>query len=92
MVPHVLFASSGQFVRNFFLAEAPTPATPPTCPIHLRQSLFIYEMDATSANNVLDATAKTIVNLLWGEVQDGQWEVAVERMDNAVVRHNKTSL
>ncbi|KIK77150.1 hypothetical protein PAXRUDRAFT_17687 [Paxillus rubicundulus Ve08.2h10] len=41
-------------------------------------------MDATSANNVLNATAKAIVNLLWGEVQDGEWAIAVGRMDNAM--------
>ncbi|KIK76011.1 hypothetical protein PAXRUDRAFT_18510 [Paxillus rubicundulus Ve08.2h10] len=41
-------------------------------------------MDATSTNNVLNATAKTIVNLLWGEVQDREWEIAVGRMDNAM--------
>ncbi|KIK72004.1 hypothetical protein PAXRUDRAFT_125978, partial [Paxillus rubicundulus Ve08.2h10] len=39
-------------------------------------------MDATSANNVLNATAKTIVDLLWGEVQEGEW--AIGRMDNAM--------
>ncbi|KIK77338.1 hypothetical protein PAXRUDRAFT_17575 [Paxillus rubicundulus Ve08.2h10] len=41
-------------------------------------------MDATSANNVLNATTKTIVDLLWGEVQDGEWAIAVGRMDNAM--------
>ncbi|KIK76885.1 hypothetical protein PAXRUDRAFT_17880 [Paxillus rubicundulus Ve08.2h10] len=41
-------------------------------------------MDATSANNVLNATTKTIINLLWGEVQDGEWAIAVGRMDNAM--------
>ncbi|KIJ07850.1 hypothetical protein PAXINDRAFT_18982 [Paxillus involutus ATCC 200175] len=42
-------------------------------------------MDATSANNVLNATANTIVDLLWGEVQAGEWATAVVRMDNAMV-------
>ncbi|KAF9218784.1 hypothetical protein BS17DRAFT_770453 [Gyrodon lividus] len=41
-------------------------------------------MDATTANLVLDATAKTIVNILWGEVQGGEWDTAVERMENAM--------
>ncbi|KIK76408.1 hypothetical protein PAXRUDRAFT_18244 [Paxillus rubicundulus Ve08.2h10] len=41
-------------------------------------------MDATSANNILNATAKTIINLLWGEVQYGEWAIAVGRMDNAM--------
>ncbi|KIK77979.1 hypothetical protein PAXRUDRAFT_165224 [Paxillus rubicundulus Ve08.2h10] len=41
-------------------------------------------MDATSANNVLNATMKTIVDLLWGEVQDGEWAISVGRMDNAM--------
>ncbi|KIK72757.1 hypothetical protein PAXRUDRAFT_21620 [Paxillus rubicundulus Ve08.2h10] len=41
-------------------------------------------MDATSTNNVLNATAKTIVDLLWGEVQNGEWAIAVGRMDNAM--------
>ncbi|KIK75134.1 hypothetical protein PAXRUDRAFT_787142 [Paxillus rubicundulus Ve08.2h10] len=45
---------------------------------------FIIEMDATSANNVLNATMETIVDLLWGEVQDGEWAIAVGRMDNAM--------
>ncbi|KIK78937.1 hypothetical protein PAXRUDRAFT_119750, partial [Paxillus rubicundulus Ve08.2h10] len=41
-------------------------------------------MDANSANNVLNATTKTINNLLWGEVQDGEWEIVVGWMDNAM--------
>ncbi|KIJ10062.1 hypothetical protein PAXINDRAFT_16908 [Paxillus involutus ATCC 200175] len=41
-------------------------------------------MDATSANNVLNATTNTIVDLLWGEVQAGEWATAVVRMDNAM--------
>ncbi|KIK82484.1 hypothetical protein PAXRUDRAFT_14718 [Paxillus rubicundulus Ve08.2h10] len=41
-------------------------------------------MDATSTNSVLNATVKTIVNLLWGEVQDGECVIAVVRMDNAM--------
>ncbi|KIK77644.1 hypothetical protein PAXRUDRAFT_17364 [Paxillus rubicundulus Ve08.2h10] len=41
-------------------------------------------MDATSANNVLGVTVKTIADLLWGEVQDGEWAIAVGRMDNAM--------
>ncbi|KIK75874.1 hypothetical protein PAXRUDRAFT_18607 [Paxillus rubicundulus Ve08.2h10] len=41
-------------------------------------------MDATSANNVLHATVKTIVDLLCGEVQDGEWAIAVGRMYNAM--------
>ncbi|KIK77819.1 hypothetical protein PAXRUDRAFT_17248 [Paxillus rubicundulus Ve08.2h10] len=41
-------------------------------------------MDATSANNILNATAKTIVNLLWGEVQDGEWAIVVGMMVNAM--------
>ncbi|KIK74949.1 hypothetical protein PAXRUDRAFT_19402 [Paxillus rubicundulus Ve08.2h10] len=42
-------------------------------------------MDATSTNNILNATAKTIIiDLLWGEVQDGEWAIAVGRMDNAM--------
>ncbi|KAF8835537.1 hypothetical protein BDN67DRAFT_984560 [Paxillus ammoniavirescens] len=41
-------------------------------------------MDATSANNVLNVTTNTIVNLLWGEVQEGEWATAVVRMDNAM--------
>ncbi|KIK79142.1 hypothetical protein PAXRUDRAFT_16487 [Paxillus rubicundulus Ve08.2h10] len=41
-------------------------------------------MDATSANNVLNATTKAIVDLLWGEVQDREWAIAVGRMDNAM--------
>ncbi|KIK78687.1 hypothetical protein PAXRUDRAFT_16741 [Paxillus rubicundulus Ve08.2h10] len=41
-------------------------------------------MDATSANNVLNVTAKTIIDLLWGEVQDGEWAIVVGRMDNAM--------
>ncbi|KIK72681.1 hypothetical protein PAXRUDRAFT_21703 [Paxillus rubicundulus Ve08.2h10] len=41
-------------------------------------------MDATSANNVLNVTAKTIIDLLWGEVQEGEWAIAVGRMDNAM--------
>ncbi|KIK72797.1 hypothetical protein PAXRUDRAFT_21569 [Paxillus rubicundulus Ve08.2h10] len=41
-------------------------------------------MDATSTNNVLNATTKTIVELLWGEVQDGEWAIVVGRMDNAM--------
>ncbi|KIK76796.1 hypothetical protein PAXRUDRAFT_104443, partial [Paxillus rubicundulus Ve08.2h10] len=41
-------------------------------------------MDATSANNVLNVTAKTIIDLLCGEVQDGEWAIAVGRMDNAM--------
>ncbi|KIK74290.1 hypothetical protein PAXRUDRAFT_176190, partial [Paxillus rubicundulus Ve08.2h10] len=40
--------------------------------------------DATSANNILNATTKAIVDLLWGEVQDGEWAIAVGRMDNAM--------
>ncbi|KIK71784.1 hypothetical protein PAXRUDRAFT_22839 [Paxillus rubicundulus Ve08.2h10] len=48
-------------------------------------------MDATSANNILNATAKTIVDLLWGEVQEGEWVIAVGRMDNTMVRNNNTS-
>ncbi|KIK79963.1 hypothetical protein PAXRUDRAFT_159894 [Paxillus rubicundulus Ve08.2h10] len=42
-------------------------------------------MDANSANNILNVTAKTIVNLLWGEVQDREWAIVVERMENAMV-------
>ncbi|KAF8833891.1 hypothetical protein BDN67DRAFT_985723 [Paxillus ammoniavirescens] len=41
-------------------------------------------MDATSTNNILNATANTIVDLLWGEVQEGEWATAVVRMDNAM--------
>ncbi|KIK82216.1 hypothetical protein PAXRUDRAFT_14855 [Paxillus rubicundulus Ve08.2h10] len=41
-------------------------------------------MDATSANNILNVTVKTIVNLLWGEVQDREWAIVVGRMDNAM--------
>ncbi|KAF9226981.1 hypothetical protein BS17DRAFT_765099 [Gyrodon lividus] len=41
-------------------------------------------MDAATANLVLDATAKTIVNILWGEVQGGEWDTTVERMENAM--------
>ncbi|KIK76392.1 hypothetical protein PAXRUDRAFT_170115 [Paxillus rubicundulus Ve08.2h10] len=41
-------------------------------------------MDATSANNVLNATGKTIIDLLWGEVQEGEGAIAVGRMDNAM--------
>ncbi|KIK75146.1 hypothetical protein PAXRUDRAFT_19231 [Paxillus rubicundulus Ve08.2h10] len=41
-------------------------------------------MDATSANNVLNVTAKAIIDLLWGEVQDGELAIAVGRMDNAM--------
>ncbi|KIK75395.1 hypothetical protein PAXRUDRAFT_18755 [Paxillus rubicundulus Ve08.2h10] len=33
-------------------------------------------MDATSTNNILNATAKTIIDLLWGEVQDREWAIA----------------
>ncbi|KIK78947.1 hypothetical protein PAXRUDRAFT_16602 [Paxillus rubicundulus Ve08.2h10] len=41
-------------------------------------------MDATSANNVLNVTVKAIIDLLWGEVQDGEWAIAVGWMDNAM--------
>ncbi|KIJ08692.1 hypothetical protein PAXINDRAFT_18187 [Paxillus involutus ATCC 200175] len=41
-------------------------------------------MDATSANNILNATANTIIDLLWGEVQAGEWATVVVRMDNAM--------
>ncbi|KIK77111.1 hypothetical protein PAXRUDRAFT_167782 [Paxillus rubicundulus Ve08.2h10] len=41
-------------------------------------------MDATSTNSVLNATTKTIVDLLWGEVQEGKWEMAIRRMHNAM--------
>ncbi|KAF8833715.1 hypothetical protein BDN67DRAFT_985841 [Paxillus ammoniavirescens] len=41
-------------------------------------------MDATSANNVLNVTANTIVDLLWGEVCNREWATAVGRMDNAM--------
>ncbi|KIK79537.1 hypothetical protein PAXRUDRAFT_16284 [Paxillus rubicundulus Ve08.2h10] len=41
-------------------------------------------MDATSANSVLNATAKTIVDLLWDEVCDGEWAMTVGRMENAM--------
>ncbi|KIK78774.1 hypothetical protein PAXRUDRAFT_81283, partial [Paxillus rubicundulus Ve08.2h10] len=41
-------------------------------------------MDATSTNNILNVTVKTIVDLLWGEVQDREWAIAVGRMDNAM--------
>ncbi|KIK91622.1 hypothetical protein PAXRUDRAFT_149107 [Paxillus rubicundulus Ve08.2h10] len=41
-------------------------------------------MDATSANSVLNATAKTIVDLLCGKVQGGEWGMVVKRMGNAM--------
>ncbi|KIK80616.1 hypothetical protein PAXRUDRAFT_127900, partial [Paxillus rubicundulus Ve08.2h10] len=41
-------------------------------------------MDATSANSVLNMTTKTIVDLLWGKVQEGEWGMAVKRMENAM--------
>ncbi|KIK76453.1 hypothetical protein PAXRUDRAFT_169918 [Paxillus rubicundulus Ve08.2h10] len=50
-------------------------------------------MDATSANSVLNVTAKTIVDLLWGKVQEGEWGMVVKRMENsmnatcAVIQH-----
>ncbi|KIK93876.1 hypothetical protein PAXRUDRAFT_144062 [Paxillus rubicundulus Ve08.2h10] len=50
-------------------------------------------MDATTANSVLNMTAKIIVDLLWGEVQEGEWGMVVEIMENvmnaahAVIQH-----
>ncbi|KAF9222863.1 hypothetical protein BS17DRAFT_818180 [Gyrodon lividus] len=41
-------------------------------------------MDAIAANLVLNATTKTITNILWGEVQGGEWDIVVERMENAM--------
>ncbi|KIK72071.1 hypothetical protein PAXRUDRAFT_22439 [Paxillus rubicundulus Ve08.2h10] len=68
--------------RNFVLAETPTS---PTCKHHHPLLMFfIIEMDATSTNNILNATTKTIINLLWDEVQDGEWAIVVGRMDNAM--------
>ncbi|KIK74360.1 hypothetical protein PAXRUDRAFT_175940, partial [Paxillus rubicundulus Ve08.2h10] len=37
-----------------------------------------------SANSVLNMTTKTIVDLLWGEVQEGEWGMAIEIMENAM--------